>query len=114
MKDTNNMIQQAKTDTEANKGMITERTAKKETPQIVIDLLQKMIAVWTECDRRLTLKEAIRDGECLTLTVQEAANLLGISKPVVYDLIADGSIHSVRLGRKILIPCQAVNDFLSA
>ena len=114
MKDTNNMIPQAKIDTTVTKCMLAGQTAEKETQQSVIEPLKKMIAVWTELDRRLSMTEAVRKGECLTLTVQEMADLLGLSKPVAYDLINDGSIHSIRLGRKILIPRQAVIDFLSA
>ena len=48
----------------------------------------------------------------LTLTVQEAANQIGVSKPVMYRLLEDGEIHAIRIGRKILIPLEAVTDYL--
>jgi len=48
----------------------------------------------------------------LTLTVQEAAHLLGVSKPVIYRLLNTGEIHSVRIGRKILISQESVTDYL--
>ena len=48
----------------------------------------------------------------LTLTVQEAADLIGVSKPVIYRLLDTGEIHSVRIGRKILIPQESVADYL--
>ena len=48
----------------------------------------------------------------LTLTVQEAANQIGVSKPVMYKLLEDGEIHAIRIGRKILIPQEAVTDYL--
>ena len=48
----------------------------------------------------------------LTLTVQEAADQIGISKPVIYGLLKDGKIHSIKIGRKILIPQESVTEFL--
>ena len=48
----------------------------------------------------------------LTLTVQEAANQIGVSKPVMYRLLENGEIHAIRIGRKILIPQEAVTDYL--
>ena len=48
----------------------------------------------------------------LTLTVQEAANQIGVSKPVMYKLLETGEIHAIRIGRKILIPQEAVTDYL--
>lgn len=48
----------------------------------------------------------------LTLTVQEAANQIGVSKPAIYKLLEDGDIHAIRIGRKILIPREAVTDYL--
>ena len=48
----------------------------------------------------------------LTLTVQEAANQIGVSKPVMYKLLETGEIHAIRIGRKILIPQESVTDYL--
>ena len=44
----------------------------------------------------------------LTLSVNEAAKMIGISKPKVYDLIREGSLLSIHVGKKIVIPKQAV------
>jgi excisionase family DNA binding protein len=44
-------------------------------------------------------------SEKWTLTVQEAAALLGISTNLAYDLCHEGKIPSIKLGQKrILIP----------
>lgn len=40
----------------------------------------------------------------LTFTVEETAKLLGISRGTAYDLVAQGEIPSIRLGRRILVP----------
>ena len=64
------------------------------------------------------------DGECkheqssrpdgkLTLSVQEAADLIGISKPKMFDLLHSGEISSKRVGKKIIISYQAVVDWIN-
>ena len=42
-------------------------------------------------------------GTKQTLTVSEAAEILGVSKPMGYSLIRDGSIPAINVGKKILI-----------
>ena len=49
----------------------------------------------------------------LTLTVDEAGQLLRIGRNSIYRLIDDGQIQVIRLGRKILIPRNALVDFLT-
>jgi excisionase family DNA binding protein len=46
--------------------------------------------------------------ERLTLTVEEAASLLGISRAFAYESVHRGDIPSIRLGRRILIPRTAL------
>lgn len=40
----------------------------------------------------------------ITLTVTEAAKLLGISRNLCYEAVARGEIPVVRVGKRILIP----------
>ena len=47
-------------------------------------------------------------GERLTLTVDEAGRLLGISRALAYELVARGELPSLRLGRRIVIPRRAL------
>lgn len=44
------------------------------------------------------------NGDTLLLGVADAAKLLGISKGLAYDLIAEGRLPHVRLGRRVLVP----------
>ena len=44
----------------------------------------------------------------LTLTVTEAAELLGISRALAYELAARGELPVLRLGRRIVIPRKAL------
>jgi len=40
----------------------------------------------------------------LTLTVEEAARLLGISRSTAYECVRTGELPSVSFGRRVLIP----------
>ena len=48
----------------------------------------------------------------LTLTVEEAAGLLGISRNLAYELVARKELPSLRLGRRVLVPRQALDRLL--
>lgn len=50
--------------------------------------------------------------ERLTLTVEEAATLLGISRAFAYEAVTRGEIPSLRIGRRILVPKAALQRFL--
>jgi excisionase family DNA binding protein len=39
--------------------------------------------------------------------------LLGIGETLIYDLLAQGRIHSVKAGRRILIPKTGLDKFLA-
>ena len=54
------------------------------------------------------------DTDRLTLTVEEAAQLLGISRALGYELVARGELPSIRLGRRILVPRRALDALLDA
>ncbi len=49
---------------------------------------------------------------CITLRVEEAAELLGISRSLGYELVASGQLPSVRLGRRIVVPRRALDAIL--
>ena len=52
-------------------------------------------------------------GTKMTLSVREAAELIGISKPKMYELIHSNEIPSIHVGKKIVIAQQALMDWLS-
>ncbi len=47
-------------------------------------------------------------------SVKEVAELLGVSKSLVYSKICNGQIPSRRIGRRILIPASYVEEILAA
>jgi excisionase family DNA binding protein len=54
------------------------------------------------------------DSQRLTWTVDEAADLLGLSRPCAYEAVHRGEIPSIRVGRRILIPRAALSLRLAA
>ena len=48
----------------------------------------------------------------MTLRVEDLMPLLGIGRNTAYELIRSGQIRSVRVGRQIRIPREALLEFL--
>lgn len=48
-----------------------------------------------------------------TLTVNEAAVYLGISRNTAYQAVREGTIPAIRLGRRIVIPVHALEALLA-
>jgi excisionase family DNA binding protein len=46
------------------------------------------------------------------ISVPEAAKMLGISRNFAYQLVREGKIPSIRLGKRILIPRIALEEML--
>jgi excisionase family DNA binding protein len=56
---------------------------------------------------------ALDDVEArLTLSVDEAASLLGLGRTAAYEAARRGEIPSRRLGRRVIIPVPAFLDWL--
>jgi excisionase family DNA binding protein len=49
----------------------------------------------------------------LTLTVTEAAQMLGISRGTAYEAARTGELPTVRMGRRRLVPVSALEELLS-
>lgn len=52
--------------------------------------------------------------EKLLVTPHEAAALIGIGRTRIYDMIARGAIPSVRIGRSVRVPLDALREWVSA
>lgn len=48
----------------------------------------------------------------LTITVPEAAKLLGISRGLAYEMAREGSLPVLRFGRRLVIPLVAIERLL--
>lgn len=53
------------------------------------------------------------EGAKPALSVAEAAELLGVSRALAYELVKRGELPSVRLGRRIVVPRRAVEQLLA-
>jgi excisionase family DNA binding protein len=54
----------------------------------------------------IAVQEPGPQKERLTLTVDEAAELLGVSRSTAYSLVRQGELPSLRLGRRIVVPVR--------
>ena len=57
---------------------------------------------------------AERDGRRLLLTVEEAAEWLGVGRSLMYQLIGSGEVPSVRIGRLRRVTPDALNAYVAA
>ena len=49
----------------------------------------------------------------LTVTVEEAARLLGVSRGLAYELVARGELPALRLGRRRVVPKMAIDALIA-
>ena len=50
--------------------------------------------------------------ERIGVSIQEAAKMLGISKPHFYPLVKEGKVRTVKVGRRTLVSVQSLRDFV--
>lgn len=55
----------------------------------------------------------VTTGERLLLTVEEAAQRLGIGKTLAWELVWHGVLPSIRLGRCVRIPVAALEAWIA-
>lgn len=48
-----------------------------------------------------------------TLSVSEAARVLGISRAHAYDCVRTGELPSITLGRRVVVPRRAIEELLA-
>jgi excisionase family DNA binding protein len=51
--------------------------------------------------------------EPLAVSVEEAAQLLGIGRSLAYEAARRGELRTVRLGRRLLVPVAAIEHLLT-
>ena len=52
-------------------------------------------------------------GGKATLSVEEVGEVLGIGRSLAYQGVRDGSIPSLRIGRRLVVPAVALSDLLT-
>jgi excisionase family DNA binding protein len=58
-------------------------------------------------------KEHHKD-EAMTLSVEHAARLIGISRTTAYRLVRDGELPAIRVGRRVLVLKKPLMEMLDA
>lgn len=48
----------------------------------------------------------------LTLTVDEAISTLGVGRTMLYELLSDGSIRSIKIGKKRLVIIESIREWI--
>lgn len=61
---------------------------------------------------RAEIAEAQMDAPPVLLTVPEAAARLGIRRTLMYDLLGSGEVESVKVGRRRLVPADALDRYI--
>ena len=61
----------------------------------------------------MTTKSRSFDEPPLTLRVEDLMPILGIGRNTAYELVRSGQIRSIRIGRQLRIPKEAVQEYLS-
>lgn len=49
----------------------------------------------------------------LTVSIEEGAAMLGISRALAYALVRKGQLPQLRLGRRVVIPRKALEELLN-
>jgi excisionase family DNA binding protein len=64
--------------------------------------------------RNATRNKEQEQMERLTVTVSEAAKILGVSRMTAYTAVREGTIPSLKIGRRVLVPRAALERLLDA
>ncbi len=54
------------------------------------------------------------ESQKYVLTVEEAGQRLGLSRPLAYQAVNNGQIPAIRIGRRILVPVAALDKMLES
>ena len=92
-------------------GFYTEADLSK----IIRDAFQEVMMTFMESEESQNDSTAtpVDADKKLTLSVQEAAELIGVSKPTMFDLLYTGEIRYKKIGRKIIVSYQAIVDWIN-
>ena len=52
--------------------------------------------------------------EALTLSVEHAARLIGVSRTTAYRMVRDGELRAIRVGRRVLVLKKPLMEMLGA
>ncbi len=52
--------------------------------------------------------------ELITVSISEAAKALGIGRSTTYELINEGKLHAIKLGRRTLVTVASIKELVAS
>ena len=62
----------------------------------------------------MTIPTAHKASYRLLLTIPEAAQVLGVSRSILYQLVQAGEVATIKIGRSRRVPIVALEQYVSA
>jgi excisionase family DNA binding protein len=84
------------------------------SPAALLDSREFVATSGPSCSELGLLGGTVPDEERMTLSIEEAAVRLGISRALAYELVRRGELPRLRLGRRIVIPLKALEEFVES
>lgn len=88
-------------------------SARKTAPATTLHLLAPVARAGRRAEPRDVIDLTVRADDRLLLTVEEAADRLGIGRSLMYELIGSGQVASIRVGRLRRVPLESLTDYVS-
>jgi excisionase family DNA binding protein len=81
---------------------------QRQSPTATVQL----VAPRNAAGGRTNLDVTVRADNRVALTVEEAAERLGIGRTLMYQLLASGEVRSLRVGRLRRVPVDALIEYI--
>lgn len=78
---------------------------------VLTHIFQSGMLILTKSRRDVKAVEH-KTEETLTLTVEQIARVLGISRGLAYQMAREGKIPTLRFGKRIVVPSKAIERLL--
>ena len=59
------------------------------------------------------MDKKVHADDCRTISVPEAARMLGISRNAGYEAVKNGDLPSIKIGRRVVVPKTAFEKLLA-
>jgi excisionase family DNA binding protein len=90
-------------------------SARRPVPAATLHLLAPTTRRGSgRAEARDVIDLTVRTDDRLLLTVEDAADRLGIGRSLMYELISGGQVASIRVGRLRRVPQESLTDYVRA
>lgn len=88
--------------------------SRRSAPTTTLQLLAPTARSGQRADPHDVIDLTVRGDDRLLLTVEEAADRLGVGRSLMYELIGEGQVASIRVGRLRRVPLEALTEYVAA